>query len=343
MVSYLLGLGGQALISPSKKHILMIFGFILTSLVIVGMVGQLKWERVYGMEVVDSELEQDTTQESYLSEVFYYQLNESKRALVLQAFELVLQPTRERTSFFSPRGTVYTQEQRPVYYEAQRGVHYESRSELHLWEDVLLKSDTHEARASELSYKIKTDNLWAQGDVSTESLYGEGPDFVHVEALQMQGQPLAGLAQYSGEVEGRIERQKAYEPPLYFSSDELNVELKADRIEMLGDVSIRKQDLKATSLRGEIFLENYNKKLKYYALYDDVKVVERIRLGGIIQERKAFAEKLEGLMSENLVVLTGYPKVFQGQDVIKGNRIILRQNNEVVEVEDANTNFILGE
>lgn len=329
--------------SPSKKHIILILSFILTSFVIVGMVGQLKWERVYGMEVVNPDLEQDTTQESYLSDVFYYQLNESQRGLELKAFELVMQPTRERTSFFSPQGKAYTEEQKPIFYRAQRGVHYEKKSELHLWEDVELKSDTHLAKASELSYKIKTDDLWAQGDVSTESLYGEDPDYVYVEADQMQGQPLAGLAQYSGNVKGRVERQKAYEPPLHFASDELKVDLDADKIEMLGDVSVRKQDLTATSLRGEIFLENYNKKLKYYALYDDVKVVERIRLGGTIQERKAFAEKLEGLMSENLVVLTGYPKVFQGQDVIKGNRIVLRQNNEVVEVEDANTNFMLGE
>jgi lipopolysaccharide export system protein LptA len=329
--------------SPSKKHILMILSFILTSFITVGMVGQLKWERVYGMEVLGPDSDEDTTQESYLSHVYYYKLENSIPALELYAYELVMQPTRERTSFFSPKGTAYTKDQGHVDYTAQRGVHHENRNELHLWEDVKLESETHLAQASEMSYKINSDELWAKGDVSTESLYGDGPDYVYVEARQMKGRPLGGWAQYTGDVKGKIERQKAYEPPLHFSSDKLNVDLEEDIIEMLGNVSIEKQDLTATSLRGEIFLENYNKKLKYYALYDDVKVVERIRLGGIIQERKAFAEKLEGLMSENLVVLTGYPKVFQGQDVIKGNRIVLRENNEVVEVEDANTNFILGE
>lgn len=73
-----------------------------------------------------------------------------------------------------------------------------------------------------------------------------------------------------------------------------------------------------------------------------MKVVEKVLLGRDLIERRAFAERLEGFMSENLVVLTGYPKVFQQQDVIKGNRIILRENNEVVEVEDANTNFRIG-
>jgi lipopolysaccharide export system protein LptA len=57
--------------------------------------------------------------------------------------------------------------------------------------------------------------------------------------------------------------------------------------------------------------------------------------------RKAFAEKLEGLISEKKIILTGLPKVFQQKDVIKGNRITIRENIETVEVDDANTNITL--
>ena len=55
--------------------------------------------------------------------------------------------------------------------------------------------------------------------------------------------------------------------------------------------------------------------------------------------RRAFSEKLEGLARDNKLILTGYPKVFQLNDIIKGNVITLRGNNEVVEVDDANTHF----
>ena len=58
-------------------------------------------------------------------------------------------------------------------------------------------------------------------------------------------------------------------------------------------------------------------------------------------KRESFSEKLEGYPSENLVVLLGYPKVNQKQDVIKGNIIILRDNNETIEVDNANSNFRL--
>jgi lipopolysaccharide export system protein LptA len=111
---------------------------------------------------------------------------------------------------------------------------------------------------------------------------------------------------------------------------------------MKGNVSFKKENLEAFANRGEVFLENYNKKLKYYALYDDVKLQENLVSNGKPMARKAFAEKLEGQMAEKKIILTGLPKVFQERDVIKGNRIIIRENVETVEVDDANTNIIIN-
>ena len=74
-----------------------------------------------------------------------------------------------------------------------------------------------------------------------------------------------------------------------------------------------KQDLTAKSLKGQIFLENYNKKLKYFVLSDDVVVNEKVMLGRELMERRALAEKLEGFMSKNLLIL-GNPRVIQQDD-----------------------------
>ena len=92
--------------------------------------------------------------------------------------------------------------------------------------------------------------------------------------------------------------------------------------------------------RGEIYLDNQSKKLKYYTLFDDVKVIEKLKINeNQLIERKAFGEKLEGIISEDKLILTGSPKVLQEDDVVKGNKITLRENNEVIEVEDASSNF----
>ena len=72
-----------------------------------------------------------------------------------------------------------------------------------------------------------------------------------------------------------------------------------------------------------------------------MRLQEKLINNGKLLVRKAFSEKLEGLISDKKVILTGLPKVFQERDVIKGNRIIIKENVETVEVDDANTNIIL--
>ncbi|MEK6626721.1 MAG: hypothetical protein AABY86_17265, partial [Bdellovibrionota bacterium] len=132
-----------------------------------------------------------------------------------------------------------------------------------------------------------------------------------------------------------------FEESVDFKCDLLKYNLLKSWIGLDGHVVLIKQQLTATSHHGEIFLENYNKKLKYYTLFDDVKVTEKLLVGGVPLVRRAFSERLEGFMADNKIILTGSPKVFQETDTIKGNIIILRPDTEVVEVDDATTNFIL--
>ena len=135
-----------------------------------------------------------------------------------------------------------------------------------------------------------------------------------------------------------------YEEGIDFSSQELMAMMKKSVVELKGDVFLKKQQLNARSLRAEIFLENYNQKLKYYALSDDVKVVEKVAIGdGKFITRKAFAEKLEGYAQEKKIILTGYPKVYQQEDIIKGNKITMIENNEVIEVDDSSSSFNIKE
>ena len=54
-----------------------------------------------------------------------------------------------------------------------------------------------------------------------------------------------------------------------------------------------------------------------------------------LQNRKAYAERLEGLGREEKMVLTGAPRVEMGKDVIKGYRITIRENVDLIEVDDA--------
>ena len=59
------------------------------------------------------------------------------------------------------------------------------------------------------------------------------------------------------------------------------------------------------------------------------------------QLRKAYSEKLEGHQRSAKVILTGAPRVEQGEDIIQGYQITLRENVELVEVDDAQSSFNL--
>jgi lipopolysaccharide export system protein LptA len=51
--------------------------------------------------------------------------------------------------------------------------------------------------------------------------------------------------------------------------------------------------------------------------------------------RRAYSERLEGFGQEQKMVLSGAPRVEQGSDVIKGYRITIRQNIDLIEVDDS--------
>ena len=68
---------------------------------------------------------------------------------------------------------------------------------------------------------------------------------------------------------------------------------------------------------------------------DDVKMSEKMETREGIQTRQAFAERLEGFGREQKMVLSGAPRVEMGKDVIKGYRITIRENVDLIEVDDA--------
>src|SRR5690606_20122020 len=87
--------------------------------------------------------------------------------------------------------------------------------------------------------------------------------------------------------------------------------------------------------KAELFFQNYNKSLKYFVINDDVKVTETLNTPQGVVQRRSFSESLEGFGSEKKMILSGAPRVEQGKDVIKGYRITIRENAELIEVDDA--------
>tara|TARA_R110000868_G_scaffold110286_1_gene299001 strand:+ start:38224 stop:39252 length:1029 start_codon:yes stop_codon:yes gene_type:complete len=280
---------------------------------------------------------------SFFEKALYFKLVNDSPVVHMEASQLSLNSRSKWIYFLDPKGRAFSSSGSPIDYNALKGSLDQSGGRLVLEEQVEVNTNNSIIKSKRMSYVASQDLLTCSGEVDVQSRNELNGDTVWVKSDQLISNPKKREAVYSGNVTGRIQRSRVYEEGISFASDRVAVDLNKQHVGLDGEVVMKKQALTAEARRGEIFLENYNKKLKYFALYDDVKLREKVSAKGERLERKAFAEKLEGVMSEDRIVLTGFPKVLQRGDIIKGNRITLRENNEVVEVEDANTNFKLRE
>jgi lipopolysaccharide export system protein LptA len=288
----------------------------------------------------------DQVDESFFKNVTYYSVENNKPFLELDSDELSISSTDGVVIGFNPKGVVYRYEKNntslePVFFQAKNSRALLKQKEIYLEKDVEIKMSNTNLNAQNVSILSGGEVLNATEDVKTLSIDEKSNDQIMVNSKAAIYRPKEQIFEYKENVSGVIKRKRVYEESISFKTDYLTLNAPQSLAEMKGNVSFKKENLEAFAQRGEVFLENYNKRLKYYALYDDVRLQERLVQNGKPFMRKAFSEKLEGLISEKKIILTGLPKVFQEKDVIKGNRIIIRENVETVEVDDANTNITL--
>ncbi|MBF0312576.1 MAG: LPS export ABC transporter periplasmic protein LptC [Oligoflexia bacterium] len=298
------------------------------------------------------------------NDVHYYVQKSKKPSLYLNAKELRINQQENTASFDYPKGIAYGNDGRSISYSANRGKIQLNNNNLDLYDNVYLYDDSSEIRSNIAKYTPENDYFEAIDNVRSKTITEKTKDKIYVNSNKAISWPQKKLIHYLGNVDGHIDRHLPYEPGIYFKSNKLFADANALYVELLENVYVKRATVEGRALRGEIFLDNYNKKLKYYALYDDVKLIERIpkkesneststevasssantntKKENFI-ERRAYAEKLEGIVKEGKIVLTGYPKVIQEKDVVKGNKITFYENTELVEVDDTNSNLILKE
>jgi lipopolysaccharide export system protein LptA len=256
--------------------------------------------------------------------------------------ELTLSSTSNKIFGFNPNGVFYYAED-PVFFQSKNFLLFLSSKELLLENKVEINFNKTKMQSNKTHLFLKGSKVEARGLVKSTSEAEVDGGKIFINADLASGELKTKYFEYSGNVDGMIQRKKTYEETVAFKTDFLSFTSLQNLIDLKGNVLIIKENSTAKSLRGQIFLENYNKKLKYYTLYDDVKLEEHVVSNGNTLERKGFAEKLECIASERKIILTGFPKVFQQKDVIKGNRITIRENIETVEVDDANSSILLKE
>ncbi len=313
------------------KSIIIIFVYIILNTLIITM--SLKIKNELGTTKKSSQgLAPEYTK---ILKLEYFHLKDARPILSLSASEMVSEG-EDLAQFAAPKGIYhFTQKNKSLHYQAQEGIYRKVKNVLSLKGEVNLKSQEATYSADTVSYYFKKDLVIAKGHVDFEGEDPKSRDHVTVTADSMRSMPAAQFTSFRGNIAGSMKRRKRYEGQLSFWSSIMNLDGEKSYAYLEGNVRIVREGYDITAGKAEMFLENYNKSLKYFVLNDDVKVTEKIESPDGDQIRRAYAERLEGFGREQKMVLTGAPRVEMGKDLIKGYRITIRENVDLVEIDDA--------
>jgi lipopolysaccharide export system protein LptA len=281
---------------------------------------------------------------SQFKNIFYYSLTRNIPNMEFVASDLSI--INQTLLFFkSPTGRIKRgadDAETYLNYKAGSGDYNAEKGVMHLNQEVAVDYGHSQLMSRDLSFYKNKNLLVGSGGVESKFFDVNTGDQIFINANKVEANPKLEFSKFIGDVKGNIKRKRAYQEPMNFLADTLGISLTEGKVDLVGNVLLEKPNFKVLAKNAEIFLDNYNKKLKYYQLTDDIKMQERVqKRNGEFFERKAFAERMEGYASEGKLVLTGAPRVLQGRDIIKGTKIVLRQDVELVEVDDSNTRFTL--
>ncbi len=278
---------------------------------------------------------------SELEGVDYYVVSPGSSSVYLNAQRILNDSVVKRISFFDPKGEVVGKDSKKTYYSGKQGQFFQSENRIEIVGEAHVRQDSSELTADKIKYVMTDMRADAEGAVLLKTINKKNRDKMQIRSLKATAFFKDELYIFDDNVEGHLTRHNVYEGQVNFSGRRLRADLKKSWCHLSGDVEVNKNKLKANARHGEIFLENFNKKLKYYTLYDDVRLEEVYQTAKGLKKRLAYGERLDVFQGERRIVLSGAPRVFQDDDVIKGNKVTMWESKELIEVDDSKSSFHL--
>lgn len=274
-------------------------------------------------------------------------LNEFKQAQYFQKINNIPQASLDAVELVSgdrtikvrmPKGEVFPSPNERLNYTAQYAEYAKGKQVLDLKGDVYIKHVQGDMKCDYGKLLLNSKYAQCSSKVLSNILDLENGDKLRVNSNLVKMWWERGVIQYTGDVVGKITRKYKYEPGLDFSSEKLIFNRNKLSADFDGNVKFNYQGVKSRSGRAELYLENYNKELKYYVLYDDIEIEQKIpAVGGGTTTRKAYSETLEAFNQQRKIVLKGAPRVTQGRDTTRGYKITLFLDREIMEVDNSSS------
>ena len=314
----------------NKRNLLVNSIFFVLSLMVVA--SSLLVQIRSGSDLLEEE--EERLQSSVIKNLFYFLKEDHKEKAELKATHFY-SIDEEEFQFTRPDGLVFNKQGKEIYFESLSAVYKKGHEELQLTDEVELKTQRDVYRADNLYYNGSKSYLRGSGNIDSSLFDPETKDIIDVSSERMTGWLDEERYLFTENVKGKVVRERAYEKSVTYEAQSMEYLKGKSLINLNKDVRMDHNSYRILGGRAEIFLENFNKRLKYYVFYDDVRLTEFGEDSKV--EKKAFSERLEGSMAEKSVLLSGSPRVEQGQDIIKGYLITLRENADLIEVDDSQT------
>lgn len=265
----------------------------------------------------------------------YFNLRDGSPLLSLKAEEMT-SLGEESAEFTAPHGIYYYKNQKSsLKYRGLQAFYHKKDGALKLLGDVELIDDQGIYRGQDLTYFFEKDLVMGVDGIRFNGTDVKTGDDFDITSQKVQAHPKQATSLFTGNVSGNITPKKKYQAPLKFDAEYFKLDKFASRADLWGGVRLNRGPYLISGRKAELFFQNYNKSLKYFVINDDVKVTETLNTPQGVVQRRSFSESLEGFGSEKKMILSGAPRVEQGKDVIKGYRITIRENAELIEVDDA--------
>jgi len=311
--------------------------FAVLTIVVILMAQDVKKNKEAYTDLLDIDL----VDESKFKNMTYYSLQKEKKNLTMKS-EFLTIINQESFLFESTKGEFFDKNGKSTVFETDKGEYDSEAKLLSFNEGVDLETDDAKYKADHLILNQVKETLEASGNVISNVKDLKTEDELNIVSNSMFSNLKTKISYFNGKVKGKLSRKRRYEGGFTFGSEKMELNQLESLIKLSKDVNLQRSNYDVEAQRAEIFLENYNKRLKYYVLYDDIKFVEKLDLkSGETRTRKAYAEKMEGFIAEAKIILSGAPRVEQDGDLLKGYQITLRENVEFVEVDDSQSNFQL--
>ncbi len=316
----------------NPRSTIIILSYVASNILVISIA----WNSKSSIETLPTYAGTIAPEYTLIENLDYFHVKDSLPQMSLSATKMKSQG-QELAEFDSPVG-IYNQPARntTLKYQANSGVYRKAKDSLLLEGNVKASSDDGTYEAERVKYSFKKDLIQATGNVKFSGLDQKSGDQLKINSDRMKARPQLKQSAFTGSVNGVLQRKRQYEGSMNFKSRELTLDGIQSLAHLEGEVYMKRDNYRITAGKADIYLENFNKSLKYFVMNDDVKMTESLSSPQTgLTERKAFAERLEGFGREEKMVLSGAPRVEQGTDVIKGYRITVRENTDLVEVDDA--------